>query len=37
MEVKGTYLQGAVLPLIDVNTLVREQRKLAEQKNMKVG
>ena len=37
MEVKGTYLQGAVLPLIDVNTLVREQRKLAEQNKMKVG
>ncbi|MEO6611491.1 MAG: hypothetical protein ABIT05_05140 [Chitinophagaceae bacterium] len=26
-EVKGTYLQGAVLPFVDVNTLVRDKRK----------
>ena len=26
-ECKGTYLQGAVLPLIDMNALIRNQRK----------
>jgi hypothetical protein len=32
-EISGTYLQGAILPLIDMNTLVRSQRKEAEEKN----
>jgi len=28
-EVKGTYLQGAILPLVDIGTLVVEQRAKA--------
>ncbi len=34
-EVKGTYLQGAVLPLIDMNALVRNQRKKTEEEKVR--
>ena len=34
-EVRGTYLHGIVLPLIDVNTLIRNQVKEEEKNNIK--
>lgn len=30
-ELRGTYLQGAIMPLIDMATIIKEQRKKAEE------